>query len=766
MWSNLIHIIRLHSPDNIRRKINAWLNSGCPVAFVLTLMLALVSPLKSAVVKGTVSLQSGDNPIAGAELYIEDLSHGAVADEDGKFLIDAIPAGSWSLTASHLGFDSKEKSFTVGDEDTLVQNFTLKRKVIKRDEVVFTATRTLQLLKNVPIATELVTSKEIEYRAAQTAAEALATEAGIDVSSTFAGQGVTLLGVDPDKVLILVDGNRVIGRVNGSIDLDQISTAGVKQIEIVKGSVSTLYGSEAIGGVINVITAPSIELFLMSADLSIGGHLPNVGLSDADLFGFSSTNYSPAVTFSTKPNRLSIKGAFRHSSIGLIDLNPSTPHTNGTDKTDRSNSNLQFDYDLSENSNLILTGSYMNEAKSWIEDAGLQSVTVSYDDEEDNSRTNTSAEYLIAPNWQERTSIKLYHTRNHHHWKKLTQRYRAVRDQSRGDEDFTELSLMTTRPVSDNHSLTGGADISWWNLEAFSELGGVASRYSSEQLTWDAFLQDEWQPLEKWTFIPGVRFEKHEVYGNHISPRISAMMKPTENIKIRGSVGFGYRAPSAKELFFDFNHASAGYVVEGNPNLKPEESSSYTISIDHNYRNEATARISLFYNDMRNLIDFDSVGATEQYYLGVYRYDNITSAYTRGIEVERSFRVNGELELNFAYTFLESKNRETGYRLIGRKKHSGRWNLTWFRGKWTTKIWGKYEGRSLYTTIWETDDRASSEWTQPYQVWSIAISRDLPRNFSTYLKVDNLLDYYHITYGPWTGRIVTAGVKWNYKLKN
>ncbi len=754
--SNLIHIINLHSPENVRRKLHTWLESGCPFAIAVTMMLMIVSSATSAVVRGTVSNESNNRPLVGAALQIDDSPFGTESDENGNYVINSLPAGYWNLSVSHLCFDDKEADFTIADNDTLELDFALTECAIERDQVVFTATRTMQLLKNVPITTELVTSKEIEYRAAQTVAEALVTETGIDVSSTFAGQGVSLLGVDPNKVLILVDGNRVIGRVNGSIDLEQISTAGIKQIEIVKGAVSTLYGSEAIGGVINVITTPSSELFLMSANLSIGGHIP-------DDLRFASTNYSPSLTFTAKPNKLGIKGSFRHSSIGLIDLNPSTPHTNGTDKTDRLNSSLQFNYDISDNSSLIVSGSYMDEAKSWIEDAGLVSVLISYDDEEQNSYTNLSAEYLLSPNWQERTSVKLYNTSNSHHWKKFTKGYHNLRDQSRGDENFTEFSVITTKKLTDEHIITTGADVYRWDLEAFSELGGVASRYSSNQMTWDAFLQDEWKPFDKWTFVPGIRFEKHEVYGNHFSPRISFMTEPTDNIKIRGSAGFGYRAPSAKELYFDFNHSSAGYIVKGNPHLKPEESESFTISIDHNYRNDATAKISLFYNNMRDLINFDSLGATEEHYLGVYRYENITSAYTRGIEVERSVRVNGSLELNFAYTFLESKNRENGSELIGRKKHSGRWNMTWFKGLWTTKIWGRYDGKSLYTTIWETDDKSSTEWTQPYQVWNLAITRELPKDFTAYLKVENLLDYYHIKYGPWSGRILTAGLKWNYQ---
>ena len=730
----------------------------CPVMIAALFLAGLLTQLQAAVIQGRVTARDNGQGLAGASVLIQRSGLGVSTDPTGSFTLTPVAAGQWEVAVSYLGYESDRRKVSVSAPDTLTLNFRLSPKVIRLDEMVFTGTRTLELFKNVPVATELVRREEIERCAAVTAADALQSEIGLDVQEDFSGQGVTLQGVDPDKVLILVDGNRVIGRVNGSIDLDQISAAGIKQIEVVKGAASTLYGSEAIGGVINIITEPAVAPLTVSLEFDGGGYLPNTSRSNQ--LGFRSSNGGGSANLGLKRGRTGARGSFGFHHNGLIDIDPTTNHTEGVDASDRFNGDLRLDYDLKGPADLIFTAHNMEEQKKWVEDAGLESVSVSYDDRETNRSSNASAELVCNTTTANRYSVKLYFTDNHHDWSKRSRPYGRVIDFSRGDESYGELSLLLTHRLNPEHLLTLGCDGFSWSITARSEMGKIPSVYSSDLNAGDAYLQDEWQPSPRWTLLPGVRWERHKVYGDHWSPRLSAMWVPWDEIKLRASAGFGYRAPSAKELYFTFNHLSAGYVVYGNPDLKPEESENYSISIEHSHRNSAVARLTFFYNDLRNLIDFDSLSASDQYYTGIYRYGNIASAWTSGMELEREFRIGSQLEAKLAYGFLATRNRVTGDMLIGRPRHSGRWSLSWHDGDWSAMLWGRYTDRMLYQSIFQTDDQRSDEWTQPYSLWNLSLMRELPRGFSAYIKVENILDYTHPRYGPRSGRVATLGVRW------
>jgi len=245
---------------------------------------------------------------------------------------------------------------------------------------------------------------------------------------------------------------------------------------------------------------------------------------------------------------------------------------------------------------------------------------------------------------------------------------------------------------------------------------------------------------------------------------MSAMWEAHDDLRFRGSLGMGYRAPSAKELYYVFNHASAGYIVYGNPNLNPETSENYNLSVEYTYRDRSTARVNFFYNNLHDLILYQLIGTTPEYLTGVYRYGNIWSAWTGGVEIERGFKIGDHFQLKLSYSYMESRNRQTGEQLVGQPKHSARWNADYTYGATAVKVWGEYTGSSPYTSIWETDELSSAEMTYPYQLWNASVSRTFDKRFTAYLKGENLFDYTQIRYGPRSGRIITLGVRWTYDM--
>lgn len=727
--------------------------------FAVALLIGFWTQLQAAVVTGRVTDSATGRGLEGASVLVSH-SAGAIADGEGYYILSDLTPENPALTVSCIGYQTERRKLT-GGGDTLYADFNLAPLSIRLDEVVTTATRTLKTLKNVPVATELVTRSDFQRRGAATVAEALDAEIGYEVQEDFSGQGVMLQGVDPDKVLILVDGSRVIGRVNGSIDLEQLSVNNVKQIEVVKGAVSTLYGSEAIGGVINIISeAPSPGLRIR-ADAFSGGYFPNT-----DGYQSGSLAYSPGVSFSKSLDRWSFTAGGRFSRNGLIDITPETEHTTGVPATTRFNGDLKAVYRWKPTLTLTATTRTMDEVKEWVEDSGLMSVRLAFDDYEVNRSLDWSLEALYAPSPEVRESFKLYNTSNYHKWEKRTQpKWGPVRveDYSKGSESYTEFSTLMTRKPSESHLLTLGGDIYSWDISSNSEMGNnVFSPFSGTLTAWSGFMQDEWKIGGQWTLLPGVRYENHEIYGGNLAPRLSTMFTPRDDIRVRASVGSGYRAPSAKELYYVFNHSSAGYIVRGNPDLQPEQSVNFSVSVEHHYSNATVARATLFQNSLRNLIDFYQTGVTEQYYLGEFQYKNVYSAWVRGVEIENSFRPVEGLELKLAYMFMESHNGLTGNRLLRRPTSSGRWDVTYSRSVWTGKLWGRFTSRMMFTDIFETDEQSSAEWTNAYELWNVSIAREWGKDWSVFMKVENLLDHTHGRYGPYEGRTVSLGSSWSF----
>jgi len=758
MLNRLIHILSLHAPRKLVRPV-VKSDSRCPIMMTVALLLGLYSQLSAAVVTGRVADSATGKGLEGASLSFAGMPLGAVADARGIYLFSDAPAGEWVLTASNIGYQAVSRKKPEADADTIRLDFKLNQQSVLMSEVVTTATRTLKTLKSVPVATELVTRSDFQRRGATNVAEALETEIGYDVQEDFSGQGVMLQGVDPDKVLILVDGNRVIGRVNGSIDLEQLSVGNVKQIEVVKGAVSTLYGSEAIGGVINIISETPTPGLRLRVDLSSGGYFPNrTGLNGGSL------DYSPGFSLSTARGKWSYSLGSRYAHVGLMDIDPHTAHTNGAPASSRINGDLKVSYQHTPTLGFTASARGMAEGKNWVEDSGLQSVSLAFDDSEVNRSTDLSLEGLYSPKSDTRESFKIYRTANYHRWDKKTQaKWGPVRteDFSEGNEDYTEYSTLMTRRLLTDHLLTMGGDIYQWNIASNSELGDVTSPFKGNLTAWSGFVQDEWTVLPKLTLLPGIRYESHEIYGGNVAPRLSLMYVPRDDIRVRASAGSGYRAPSAKELYYIFNHSAAGYIVLGNPDLTPERSINYSLNFEHNYQNTSIARLTLFYNNLRDLIDFYQVGISEQFYLGEFQYRNIYAAWVRGIELERNFRMTPHLEVKASYMFMESHNGNTDGPLLRRPKHSGRWDITYRRSVWTGKVWGRFTSKSMFTDIFETDEQSSQEWTNPYEIWNVSVAREWGRDWSVFLKVENLLDHTHGRYGPYEGRTVSIGANWS-----
>jgi len=209
----------------------------------------------TARIEGLVTESRSGQPLLHVTVYIQGQTWGDVSKQDGGYVIEAIKPGTWLLTARLLGYDPVSKKIQVQAGETLRVDFVMNETFFQFDQMVITATRSEKVLQDVPVVTAVVSSQEFQERGAENLAQALEERPGIVVEPNSSGGKVLRMnGLDGKHVLILKDGVPVAGKLNSRTEMNLFDVDNVDRIEIVKGPSSALYGSEAMGGVINIIS--------------------------------------------------------------------------------------------------------------------------------------------------------------------------------------------------------------------------------------------------------------------------------------------------------------------------------------------------------------------------------------------------------------------------------------------------------------------------------------------------------------------------------
>lgn len=235
-------------------------------AYAVIILLILIAPesrtarslqhLNYGEVEGLVRITTGE-PLRNVNVMLLGTTQGASTNEEGTFVIRNIAPGEYTIAFRHLGFGTQEKKIRVIAGTTTTVTIFLEETILPLATVVVTGTRTEKTLENVPIVTAVVPRRELQLSGGTDLRSILAEQTGLGLVNDH-GTGVQVQGFDPSYTLILIDGEPMIGRTAGTLELSRLSIGNVERIEIVKGPSSSLYGSEALAGVINVITgAPS-----------------------------------------------------------------------------------------------------------------------------------------------------------------------------------------------------------------------------------------------------------------------------------------------------------------------------------------------------------------------------------------------------------------------------------------------------------------------------------------------------------------------------
>ncbi len=539
------------------------------------------------------------------------------------------------------------------------------------DEVVITATRTERKLSNVAVPTQLISNKIIQQSGSLRLTDVLQEQTGLFITSGGTtssvgggvfGNGVQIQGLSPDYTLILLDGEPVIGRNGGVLDLSRLAVANIKKIEIVKGPSSSLYGSEAMGGVINIITEQAKQNRIdagirygrfNSADANITAaiHKDNFGIK---LFG----------------NRNSSDGYDLDKTIIGKTVDPWHNYTG----------QIRTFYQPSEKTKISLSARYFNELQTnffqAIDPSSGNAINITGNGKVKDMNLNP----VIMQQFSDkvRSSLRFYFSRYQFEQNLVNQVNKSPYYYDFFQQNFYRVEDQT--------------DIKWESHNVLSAGGGLVSerlnttRYAGKKGndTRYVFLQNEWKPLDQITVIGGIRYDDNSAYKSKLSPKLAAQYKFSSKFRVNASYGAGFKAPDFRQLFLNFtNNAAGGYVIYGANEvtigqlqqqkqagtineilprayqialLNPEVSSGLNAGFNYAVNEKLNVSANFFRNDIENLIIVDVI-AYRSNNAPVFSYFNVKEAFTEGVELNARYSICKNLQVQGGYQFLVTADK-------------------------------------------------------------------------------------------------------------
>ncbi|OUS02550.1 hypothetical protein A9Q86_03340 [Flavobacteriales bacterium 33_180_T64] len=543
----------------------------------------------------------------------------------------------------------------------LTYTFSQETKAIKKDstktenlnEVIITATRTIRQLSSLPLPVQIVSKKDLKRSNSIRLSDILNEQTGLITIPDFGGgEGIQLQGLDSQHTLILVNGVPLIGRSAGTLDLSRITVSNIKQIEIVKGASSSLYGSEALGGVINII--------IEKPQIGFNGRINN------RLGSFNTNDLSAAVNY--KKNKFGINTFINRYSSNGYDLNEND-NLNTVDPFSNYTFNTTFTYNFSDDTNLFISGRYYTQNQDVV-------ATETLKGESDINEWNSHIQLKHRHNKKWNSYLEFYASRY-----KAKEYLNEINGSRFSNSLFNQLLIKpefrTTYNLNSNNNFIAGIGVTHETLKRtdFSKEPVFNSPY--------IYLQYDGNPTEKLNILLGTRFDNHSKYKSQFSPKAALRYELTEKLALKGSVGYGYKAPDFRQLYFDFTNATVGYTVLGynavstaipdleaqgqianiivpisefENQLNPENSISVNIGTDYKVTSTIKLSINAFRNTIDDLIDTRII-ANKTNGQNVFSYYNINKVYTQGLELNSTWKPNNQLKISAGYQLLYAKDK-------------------------------------------------------------------------------------------------------------
>lgn len=765
-------------------------SSSPKIVFLLLILTGLWLRGKSQAIEGVIKGTDGQ-VLPGASLMIKEKGIGTAADEQGRFSLQNVPPGSYKLRISYLGYEPQVKSLEVSEDQAVKLEVQLNEEAEALDDVVVTATRTARSVEEIPVPVQLIDKEQIERIGSLRLDEVLQEQTGLQMISDH-GSGLQMQGLSSDYILILIDGEPVIGRTAGTMDLSRLTVNNIERIEIIRGPSSSLYGSEAMAGVVNIITKGND----IGWQGSLGTQYRSFNTLDAQVdAGFRNEKLSVRMF----ANRLSSDGYDLTPESVSRTLAPYEAFTLGP----------KLSYKISEQLQLNISSRFYRESSHDQLDLSIEGVNTRLNSFNQRSDWNVLPVLEYSPNDRHKLQFRQYLSGYETLSEMSFREGGASYDLSTFHQTFRRSEMQYDWYQSDAHIITAGAGYLGEKVEAtrYADDNGFASKY--------AFAQYQWQPSERWNIVAGGRFDAHSAYADRLSPKLAIGYQPKSWLHVRASFGGGYKAPDFRQLLLAFTNPVAGYSVLGSrvvqdefarlqaqgqidrvfidpttiAEISAESSLAYNLGFDIKPKESVHWQVNLFYNDIQDLIEVAPI-ARKVNGQNIFSYFNFAEVITQGIETQIDYDPFPAWSFSAGYQYLDSRDQEAYEQiqngeifardennrtvaittrdyggLFNRSRHSGNAKVFYtntrhqfdvnlralYRGRWG---FGDFNGNTVLD--------ADNEYADGYWLFNLSARKRIGDWMSLETGVNNLFGQTTINEPSLAGRIFFAGVQFKF----
>ncbi|MCX7208661.1 MAG: TonB-dependent receptor [Proteobacteria bacterium] len=624
------------------------------------------------------------------------------------------------------------------------------------DTVVVTATRTERRVEDTPVRTEVISHAEIEKTHARTLKDAIENIPGLQLREVHGKSGyeLSLQGLSSDQVLVLIDGLPIAASTGSTVNLSQYLLADVDHIEVIKGAASAQYGSSAMGGVINVITRR------VKAGFS--------GSVEGDLGSYGRQNDSgKSWDTGVRHGQFQLEGGSEQwrarLSGDLLDDAGFAVKPEGWSRQGDASKRQQYGAKLSwlpqGGDELWLEGSRYREDDVQRYEAFLAPKLLSKEKTEGIVRDRWVAGAKTSFENGVRVQAQLLDEKYHSEGREYSQG--DLMSLRRFEQHLNHLTAQVDLPAWYSQLWQFGVD---WRKESVSQsVDGVSEFFGSTQVSKESrelFAQNDIFLGDDWEVVLGLRIQDDSDFGTHAAPKIALRGNVWESGDwkgvLRASFGQGYRVPNLKERHFLFDHSSLGYMVLGNPNLKPESSNSWQLGGNLAFAKNISIDINAYLNQVKDLIQVDEANAQLVSGISKYTYKNIARTETWGIETALDWRIADPVKVNASYTYSQSKDLDLAKALTRRPENIARIGVDWdvIEGS-TLTLRSRYQSSELISS--EKNTRSDAWMTT-----DIKFNQQINKNITAYIGIDNVQDIQRDfsnpnDFGPIAGRFIYLG---------
>lgn len=558
-------------------------------------------------------------------------------------------------------------------ETALAQSSSKLQDTTNLEEVVITATRTEKSIGDIPVPIQVISREFIRQTGSQKLVDILQQQTGVVLADNPLGQalqgypnpfgsGIQLQGLDPAYTLILVDGEPLTGRNAGILNMGRVAIGNIRQIEIVKGPATSLFGSDALAGVINIITDK-----------------PEKKEGDVQLHHASNNTWGITAGKGFSRKKLNVQAFANRLSSSGYDLDRSI-YGKTSDAFYNYSGAVKADYQFSEKTSLRSSFRIFHQRQfnNYLVFTGTEPDPVSGTTIERDWSFNNQLTHQF--NDKATLFVRLYATGYQNNARVYFDKNDQLYDRSYLEQQLIKPEIQFDWGKGKNGKWISGAGAFFETIDA--------SRYTQQRSfnAYYVFTQKEWLWKNKFNLTIGARFDKHQLFASQFNPKVAMAWKVNSKLRLTGSIGTGFKAPDFRQQFLAFNNTVVGYSLIGaaelsgqlqqmqqlgqiastidiSPFTQPrsllaEQSVGINFGAKYQINQGIKIEANFFRNDIRNLIERYNLPFTRTNGQAIFSYINLNRVFTTGGDISFHHRITARMRWQVGYQYLEARDKD------------------------------------------------------------------------------------------------------------